>query len=67
MNDNFIVEPYVDRTNFSSILKIILNNNNPNDVILFHKEVKVMFEEVCSFFKCIEAAGGVVYNHFGEI
>lgn len=67
MNDNFIVEPYVDSTNFSAILKIILNNNNPNDVILFHKEVNMMFEEVCSFFKCIEAAGGVVYNASGEI
>ena len=67
INGNFIIEAYTTRENFASTLKIMLNNANPNSFILFNKDVENMFEEVCSYFKCIEAAGGVVKNFKNEI
>lgn len=67
MKEDFIIEPYKGKESFASLLRIILNNDNPNNVILFHKEIDSMMEDVCSFFVCIEAAGGVVYNKQGEI
>lgn len=65
--DNFIIEAYTTKEAFASTLKVIMNNNNLNDYVLFNKDVEKMFEEICSFFKCIEAAGGVVKNFKNEI
>lgn len=67
MKVNFIIEPYLSKENFKSILQVILNQQNNSDVVLFHKDVDKMMEEVCSFFLCIEAAGGVVRNNANEI
>lgn len=67
MNEDFIIEPYKNKDEFASLLKVILNNQNQNKVVLFNADVDKMFEEVCSFFKCIEAAGGVVKNKTDEI
>lgn len=67
MLKEYIIERYTSKENFSSILKVILSNVNQNDFILFNADVRKMFEEVCSFFKCIEAAGGVVMNKSEEI
>lgn len=65
--DNFIIEAYTTKEDFTSTLKVIMNNNNRNDFVLFNKDVEKMFEEICSYFKCIEAAGGVVKNFKNEI
>lgn len=67
MHEDFIIEPYKNKEEFASLLKVILNNLNQNNVVLFSADVEKMFDEVCSFFKCIEAAGGVVKNKAGEI
>lgn len=67
MHVNFIVEPYTTKEHFKSTLKVILNDNNTNDVVLFNKDVDKMMQEICSYFVCIEAAGGVVENEYGEI
>lgn len=67
MHEEFIIEPYTTQENFKSILRIILNNENPNNIVLFNKDPDRVFREVCSFFRCIEAAGGVVENSAGEV
>ncbi len=67
MHEEFIIEAYTSKENFKSILRIILNIKNQNNIILFHNDTDKVFKEVCSFFKCIEAAGGVVENTKGEV
>jgi 8-oxo-dGTP pyrophosphatase MutT (NUDIX family) len=67
MNENFIIEPYTTKEEFNSTFKVIMNDLNPNDFVLYHKDVEKMFSEICSFFKCLEAAGGVVFNQKNEI
>jgi 8-oxo-dGTP pyrophosphatase MutT (NUDIX family) len=67
MHEEFIIEPYTNKADFASTLKIILSNVNKSNVILFNKNVEKILTEVISFFECIEAAGGVVQNRQGEI
>lgn len=67
MHEDFIIEPYTTKVNFESTLKVILSDKNHNNVILFHADIEKLFSEVCSFFKSIEAAGGVVRNSREEI
>lgn len=67
MHEDFIIEPYTNRENFASTLKIILSDVNQSNVILFHPNVEKLFLDVISHFKCIEAAGGVVKNRKEEI
>ncbi len=66
-DSQFIIEAYITREAFASTLKIMMSDVNRNNFVLFHKDVEKMFEEVCSYFKCIEAAGGVVKNFKNEI
>ena len=37
------------------------------DILLFGYPVQEMFVDFCNYFKCLEAAGGIVENAFGEI
>ena len=67
MHEDYIIQSYSNKTEFSSILKVILNDSNQSNLVLFYADVEKMFNEVCSYFKCIEAAGGVVQNSNGEI
>lgn len=67
MQKEYIIEPYVSKEELSTLLSIIQSDVNPNDVIIYHKNVQKVFEEFCSFFSCIEAAGGVVLNQHDEI
>ncbi len=67
MHEDFIIEAYTSKENFKNTLRIILNNENRNNIILFHNDTDMVFKEVCSFFRCIEAAGGVVKNSKGEV
>ncbi|MBK9328119.1 MAG: NUDIX domain-containing protein [Sphingobacteriales bacterium] len=67
MHEEFIIEPYTTKENFKNILRIILNKENPNSIVLFHRDPDKVFTEVCSYFRCIEAAGGVVENPAGEV
>ena len=67
MHEDFIIEPYTTKENFESTLKVILSDVNQNNVILFNPNPDNIFLEVCSFFKCVEAAGGVVENKIKEI
>ncbi|MEZ5055350.1 MAG: NUDIX domain-containing protein [Chitinophagales bacterium] len=67
MYGNFIIEPYTNRANLETTIQILLGNSNSNNLILFHKDVDALFTDFCSFFKCIEAAGGVVVNDKNEI
>ncbi len=67
MNDNFIVLQYKNKTDFEAILQMLLGDANQSNLVLFSKDVDAMFSDVCSFFECIEAAGGVVSNTDGEI
>ena len=67
MNENFIIEPYTTKEEFNSTFKVIMNDLNPNDFVLYHKDLEKMLAEICSFFKCLEAAGGVVFNQKNEI
>ncbi len=67
LQEDFIIEAYVNKDNFQHTLKILMNDANRNNMILFHADVDKMFDEVCSYFVCIEAAGGVVYNESGEV
>ena len=67
MHEDFIIEPYTTKENFESTLKVILSDVNQNNVILFNPNPDNIFLEVCSFFKCVEAAGGVVENKNKEI
>jgi ADP-ribose pyrophosphatase YjhB (NUDIX family) len=42
-------------------------NHDLERVTLFHKEPEKLFEDFCSLFKWVEAAGGVVINPEGEV
>ncbi len=66
-NDHFIIEAYTTKEAFASTFKIIMSDINKNDFVLYNKDVENMFDEICSHFKCIEAAGGVVKNFKNEI
>ncbi len=67
MHEDFIIEPYTTKENFEGTLKVILSDVNQNNVILFNANVEKIFKEVCSYFKCVEAGGGVVKNRDGDI
>lgn len=67
ISDFVIIEAYTTKEAFASTLKIMMSDINKNDFILYHKDVEKMFDEICSYFKCIEAAGGVVKNFKNEI
>ena len=67
MHEEFIIEPYTTKENLDSLFKILMSNTNPSSVILFHTDTEKLFKDVCSYFKCIEAAGGVVKNKNGDI
>jgi len=67
MRDNFIIEPYKNKEDFNSTLKVIMSDQNNNNLVLYNSNVEKMFDEICSYFKVIEAAGGVVKNNEEEI
>ena len=67
MHEEFIIEPYTTKENLDSIFNILMSNTNHSNVILFHTDTEKLFKDVCSYFKCIEAAGGVVKNKNNDI
>ncbi|MEZ5026601.1 MAG: NUDIX domain-containing protein [Chitinophagales bacterium] len=67
LQEEYIIERYSTKANLETLLTIILGDANSNNVILFHKDVDELLELVLSYFKSIEAAGGVVRNHKHEI
>lgn len=66
-NADFIIEPYKDEQSLATSLKIIFNDLNTSNYILFHKNVEKLKEDFLAHFICLEAAGGVVYNAKNEI
>ncbi len=68
MGESYIIEPYTGHQVLETFLhRVLLNDANESPVVLFYKDVDHLFREVCSFFECIEAAGGVVMNEQEEI
>lgn len=67
IQEEYIIEPYLSKENFQSILSVILNNDNKNNIVLYGNNIQRIFNEICEFFICIEAAGGVVQNKQDEI
>jgi 8-oxo-dGTP pyrophosphatase MutT (NUDIX family) len=67
MQQEYIIEPYVSKADFEILLKIIQSDANPNNVIVYHRDVQQAFDEICSFFIGIPAAGGVVFNAQDEV
>ncbi len=65
--DEFIIEPYVNQASLDNSIKIILNNSNPSNVVLFHSDLEKLKSDFLNYFICLEAAGGVVYNQKNEI
>jgi len=67
MQQEYIIEPYVSKADFEVLLKIIQSDANPNNVIVYHKDVEKAFAEICSCFTGVPAAGGVVFNAQDEV
>ncbi|MBK6275255.1 MAG: hypothetical protein IPF58_11440 [Saprospirales bacterium] len=61
-NTDFIIEPYTNEQSLASSFKIIFNDLNTSNYILFHKDVEKLKNDFLAHFICLEAAGGVVYN-----
>ena len=66
-NTDFIIEPYTNEQSLASSFKIIFNDLNTSNYILFHKDVEKLKNDFLAHFICLEAAGGVVYNTKNEI
>jgi len=67
MYNDYIIEPYTNYENLKTTINVLLNHKNNHHVVLFYKDTDKLLEEVCSFFNCIEAAGGIVQNEYAEI
>lgn len=67
MHEDFIIEPFTTKENLDSTFKVLMSDINHSNIILFYPDVEKLFNEVCTYFKCIEAAGGVVQNNKNEI
>ena len=66
-NTDFIIEPYTNEQSLASSFKIIFNDLNTSNYILFHKDVEKLKNDFLAHFICLGAAGGVVYNTKNEI
>ena len=66
-NTDFIIEPYSNEQSLASSFKIIFNDLNTSNYILFHKDVEKLKNDFLAHFICLGAAGGVVYNTKNEI
>lgn len=64
--DKFIIKPY-HKEKLDHYLDIIKGEQNSSNWVLFGNDLDEMYGEICSKFKIIRAAGGVVENEVGEV
>ncbi|MBX7225126.1 MAG: NUDIX domain-containing protein [Chitinophagales bacterium] len=64
--DIFIIKPY-QKGKLDNYLDILKSDQNNSNWVIFGSNAQEIYEEICSKFKIIRAAGGVVENEFGEI
>ncbi|MCK4662510.1 MAG: NUDIX domain-containing protein [Bacteroidales bacterium] len=66
-SDNSLLYPYEDYCNLEIVFKIIENNNLQYDICLFNSNLENIWTNFLSYFKIIEAAGGLVKNNDGHV
>ena len=66
-SDNSLLFPYEDYNNLENIFKIIENNNLQYNIYLFNDNLENIWTNFLSYFKIIEAAGGLVKNNNGRV
>lgn len=63
-----VIQPYRDQASMRVLLeKVLYNDANDSDCVLFGKDPDQMLQELLGTFICLDAAGGVVENNQGEI
>ena len=66
--DTLLVLRYAGKKKFLiNIVNQLENSDRFDMVVVFHKDVKELWETFCDIYKIIEAAGGVVFNQKKEI
>lgn len=64
---NYIIEKYTNKQNLERLLAIILSDENSSNLVVFDNDVEQIFKTLCSYFVCIEAAGGIIFNSKNEL
>jgi 8-oxo-dGTP pyrophosphatase MutT (NUDIX family) len=69
VSDNeLIIQKYEGKKEIGILLdNVLYSEHNNSDCVVFGKDPSLILNDVLSHFTCLEAAGGVVENQYGEI
>lgn len=62
-NKALLSREYMGHNTLNQCIKLLHKNNNFLHVELYSNNIDELWEDVCSYFELIEAAGGVVIDH----
>jgi 8-oxo-dGTP pyrophosphatase MutT (NUDIX family) len=63
----YIIQPFKNDKNLIKLLDILLGNLNSSNMVIYHPKVDEVLTALKAQFTYMEAAGGLVQNHFGDI
>ena len=65
--DPYIIRTYKKMKDLKDLVEVLMSDINQSSMVIYHANVEQLKEDLFSFFKYIEAAGGVVQNDEGKI